>query len=122
MALVSGYLFLVSTVAKAPDVLMNNTFSFWNTFRDPTTGLYCDTIKFGVEGTVLLLQILCWESLTLTRDISFSIEACGAKTSNGQRFSSASVGMGLVADCAFAEMGLLSKAEVRSCPSIPHLS
>lgn len=67
------------------DEVFNNSAEFWNAYRDPTNGLYCDT-------------------LSLNDNI-----VCGPPSNT--RYSSASTGMGLVADCVFAELGLLTKAE-----------
>jgi hypothetical protein len=77
---------LGSAAAVAPDEIMNNLFLFWNAFRDPKTGLFCDT-------------------MSLNNDV-----VCG---DHNNRYSSASTGMGLVADCAFVEMGLLERAKAK---------
>jgi hypothetical protein len=74
--------------AVAPSRLLNHTFHFWNTYRDPYNGLYCDNIRFDIP------------------------ERCGEVTN--RRYSSAAVGMGLVADCVFAEIGLLPREDAQT--------
>lgn len=64
-------------------------------FRDPTNGLYCD--HFAFDGPDAASNRAAARS--------------GAPVCDGQQYSSAATGMGLVAMSAFAEMGLLSKAE-----------
>lgn len=68
------------------DPLFHDAFLFWNAFRDPENGLYCDTISF--DSTIV----------------------CG---SNNNRYSSAGTGMGLIADCVFAEIGLLNHSDAK---------
>ena len=63
-------------------------------FRDPTNGCYCD--HFAFDGS---------------DPVSSRAEALSGAVCDGQQYSSAATGMGLVATCAFAEMGLLSAAE-----------
>ncbi|CAE8585260.1 unnamed protein product [Polarella glacialis] len=65
------------------EVLLNEMFTFWDAFRDPLTGLYCDSLYFGDSNS-------CGEDNNL--------------------YSSAATGMGLIADCVFAELGLLSRS------------
>lgn len=74
---------------------MHYNFIAGDAFRDPTNGLYCDHFPF--DGT----------DAATNRAAALS----GAPVCDGQQYSSAATGMGLVATCAFAEMGLLSKAE-----------
>lgn len=64
-------------------------------FRDPTNGLYCD--HFAFDGP--------------DPEASQAAARSGAAVCSGKQYSSAACGMGLVATCAFAEMGLLSHAE-----------
>lgn len=64
-------------------------------FRDPTNGCYCD--HFAFDGP---------DPVSHDADQALTGAVC-----DGQQYSSAATGMGLVATCAFAEMGLLSGAE-----------
>eukprot|EP00930_Biecheleria_cincta_P050753 TRINITY_DN3592_c0_g1_i4.p1 TRINITY_DN3592_c0_g1~~TRINITY_DN3592_c0_g1_i4.p1 ORF type:complete len:696 (+),score=104.90 TRINITY_DN3592_c0_g1_i4:58-2145(+) len=69
------------------DSQMRNLFRFWNTYRDQANGLYCDNVK-------------------LTDN-----QVCGK---DNNQYSLASVGMGLVMNCIFAEIGLLPKTTAAS--------
>ena len=69
---------------SAPDALFKDSFRFWSAFRDPHNGLWCDTIYFNQSSV------------------------CGDKASDF--YSSAGTGMGLISDCVFAEVGLLSRS------------
>eukprot|EP01062_Namystynia_karyoxenos_P065623 TRINITY_DN5934_c0_g1_i1.p1 TRINITY_DN5934_c0_g1~~TRINITY_DN5934_c0_g1_i1.p1 ORF type:complete len:427 (+),score=68.86 TRINITY_DN5934_c0_g1_i1:92-1372(+) len=69
------------------EAMLADLFRFWGTFRDSGTGAFCDTVYFG------------------------SGPGCGP---SNNRYSSAGTGMGLIADCAFAEAGLLSRQEAES--------
>lgn len=63
-------------------------------FRDPTNGLYCDHVAFDKPDST-----------------SSHAKAPSGAICDGKQYSSAATGMGLVATCAFAEMGLLSAKE-----------
>lgn len=69
------------------DPLMRDIFLMWNTFRDPRNGLFCDHSPFAASD---------------------GESECG--TPDRSRYSSAGTGMGLIADCVFAELGFLSRA------------
>jgi hypothetical protein len=71
------------------DLLMNDTFRFWSALRDPSNGLWCKGIDFQ-PGT-----------------------ACDGTGKYGS-YASAGVGMGLVSDALFAELGLLPMATARA--------
>jgi hypothetical protein len=75
------------------DPQMVDLYRFWSAFRDPDNGLYCDALY--LEGTAV----------------------CGP---GNDFYSLASAGMGLVADCIFAESGILTKsaAETRAMETI----
>jgi len=81
--------------AASPATLLQDSYAFWSAFRDPDTGLYCDSV-------------------------SFSGPVCGDKNNV---YSSAGTGMGLIADCAAAEMGMIDKvsAERRVLQTISSL-
>jgi hypothetical protein len=74
---------LCTKLSASTDSQMVDLYKFWNTFRDPDNGLYCDAIYLG--GTTV----------------------CGP---GNHYYSLASVGMGLVAECVFAELGFHSQA------------
>eukprot|EP00930_Biecheleria_cincta_P050750 TRINITY_DN3592_c0_g1_i1.p1 TRINITY_DN3592_c0_g1~~TRINITY_DN3592_c0_g1_i1.p1 ORF type:complete len:583 (+),score=91.10 TRINITY_DN3592_c0_g1_i1:48-1796(+) len=69
------------------DSQMRNLFFFWTTYRDEENGLYCDNVR-------------------LTDN-----QVCGK---DNNQYSLASVGMGLVMNCIFAEIGLLPKKTAAS--------
>jgi len=82
---------LLSIIGLAPiaaavqvDPAMTDLFQFWSAFRDPVTGAFCDSLQFG--DTVI----------------------CGG---GNNIYSSAGTGMGLIAECVFAELGLLPRAD-----------
>lgn len=64
------------------DSLMKDLFQFWEAFREPSTGIYCDTINFLPNRT------------------------CGPS----DFYSAAGTGMALMAQCVFAEIGLVTRA------------
>lgn len=77
--------FAVGLVAAVQvDETMEDLFQFWSAFRDPRTGVFCDSLQFG--DTVI----------------------CGG---GNHLYSSAGTGMGLIAECVFAELGLLPKTD-----------
>ncbi|CAK0825836.1 unnamed protein product [Prorocentrum cordatum] len=80
-------------LTPSADTQMVDLYVFWSTFRDPDNGLYCDAIY--LDGTTV----------------------CGPAN---DFYSLASVGMGLVAECVFAELGLQTKpaAEARVLQTI----
>lgn len=65
------------------DALMTDLFQFWESFREPESGFYCDHVFF--EGN----------------------RTCGPS----DVYSSAGTGMGLIAECVFAEVGLLTRED-----------
>lgn len=65
---------------------MTDLFQFWESFREPLSGLYCDTIMFADN------------------------KSC----TPGDMYSSAGTGMGLIAECVFAEVGLLTMEDAES--------
>ena len=74
------------TARSSASRMLNDSFAFWFAFRDPLTGLFCDTVNF--DGPV-----------------------CG---DGNNRYSSAGTGMGLIADCVAAELGLLDRTTVEN--------
>lgn len=70
-------------LVESLDALYNDTFLFWNYFRDPYNGLYCDSLFLTNNTTV-----------------------CGSKNNV---YSIAAQGMGLLADCVFTELGFLDR-------------
>ena len=62
--------------------MFRNVAHFWEDFRDPDTGLYCDTLK-------------------LSTDSADSNDVCG---SSNNRYSAASTGHGLVSLAIFSEL------------------
>ena len=77
-------------ISSPTDRLMNDTFRFWSALRDPSNGLWCKGIDFQ-PGT-----------------------SCDGTGRYGSSYVSAGVGMGLVSDALFAELGLLSVATARA--------
>ena len=61
--------------------MFRNVGHFWEDFRDPDTGLYCDTLKLSTDSTG-------------------SNDVCG---SGNNRYSAASTGHGLVSLAIFSE-------------------
>lgn len=72
------------SAAAAPDKLMQDLYRFWDAFRDPGTGAYCDSISFAND------------------DVCDGTKAF---------YSSAGTGMGLILECVFVELGLQSRSE-----------
>ena len=68
-----------------PDRVMMDAFRFWSALRDKSNGLWCDRIDFKPHTEC-----------------------------DGSGYSSAGVGMGLVSDALFAELGLLPAATARA--------
>ena len=70
---------LTTNAQAQPNELYQNVYKFWQGYRDPRNGLYCDNQDFK------------------------STTVCGPKNNF---YSSAAVGMGMVAETVFAEIGL----------------
>ena len=80
---------------RSPSPLLIDAFAAWEAFRDPLNGLFCDTL-----------------SLPTSPDAdTAAVVPCGPQNN---RYSSAGTGMGLVAEAAFAEAGLLGRAEAQT--------
>lgn len=88
LSISSGIVVLCGIGVCADRAVINQPFSdaleFWGLFRDNSTGLWCDSIRFDGAS---------W---------------CGSKN---QRYSSAGTGMGLVSDCMQVELGSISRTE-----------
>eukprot|EP01048_Picozoa_sp_COSAG05_P011660 COSAG05_NODE_1114_length_5840_cov_2.676886_7_plen_405_part_00 len=147
--------------AAVLDKLMNDTAKFWDAFRDPTTGLYCDHFAFdspdpsaagrddfaaGVVSNIRPAQRGSCAAAMATQcagtPSATECDACAAQHQHtlrsagctgaeiqqwcaaashhqpspapvcqGQQYSSAACGMGLISSAAFVEMGLLSRDE-----------
>ena len=89
----SSALALALPKASSPSLaLFNSTLLSWNAFRDPATGLYCD-------------------SIALTDNITQTDTFPCSSANRNQRYSSASTGFGLVVDTILSELGYLSRGE-----------
>jgi Zn-dependent M28 family amino/carboxypeptidase len=83
--------------AEQPDALMNDTAKFWEGFRDPSTGLYCDHFSFDPVSV---------PAVEIAKSAAHRSALC-----QGVQYSSAATGMGLIATAVFAEIGLLTRVE-----------
>jgi hypothetical protein len=68
--------------ASNVDATLTDAFVFWSAYRDDLNGLYCDSLSSG------------------------NVTACGA---GNDFYSSAGTGMGMVMECIFAELGLITR-------------
>jgi len=104
IAMANFYLYLylmllIATVSSSKvkySKMFTDSMAGWTSFRDPNTGLWCDTVRFP-EGPV-----------------------CGEMNN---RYSSAGTGMGLVSDAIQAELKLIStaKGEQRAIQTLEHV-
>jgi hypothetical protein len=89
---------------QPPDVLMRHTAKFWEAFRDPSTGLYCD--HFSLDGPDES------DGGDHPREPG-DVAATAQPVCQGRQYSSAACGMGMIASCVFAEIGLAARADAR---------
>ena len=99
---------LNSTVAfwqhEAWAPMLRDAFRFWFQYRDSETGLFCDNLQVTRAGAAAY----------------FHSPPCGDQNN---LYSVAATGMGLIADCVAAELGLLSgnEAQQRALQTITSL-
>lgn len=90
---------LVAVAASPPtlDIAMRDLHVFWSAFRDPKNGLWCRQVNMG------------------------DTKVCGDEGT--RHYASAGIGMGLISDAVFTELGLFTKAtgEARAMQTLESL-